>query len=61
MPFVTQADLADSPLQQARDALRRHAWQQCYELFTAADETESLSADDLANMAEAAWASGRDP
>jgi class 3 adenylate cyclase len=58
MPFVTQADLADSPLQRARDALRRHAWQQCYELFTAADETESLSADDLANMAEAAWASG---
>ena len=38
-PFVTQPDLADSPLERARDALRRHAWQQCYELFSAAEES----------------------
>jgi hypothetical protein len=57
-PAMTQRDLADGPLEQARDALRRHAWQQCYEIFSAADETESLSAEDLADMAEAAWASG---
>jgi len=55
---MTQPDLADSPLERARDALRRHAWQQSYELFTAADGTESLSPDDLADVAEAAWVSG---
>ena len=55
---MTQPDTAGSPLDRARDALRRHAWQQSFELFTAAEEAQSLSPDDLADMAEAAWASG---
>jgi class 3 adenylate cyclase len=55
---MTQPDLADSPLERARDALRRHAWQQSFELFTAAEVSQILSAEDLADMAEAAWASG---
>ena len=58
MLLVTQTGLADSPLERARDALRRHAWQQAYDLFTAADESAGLSPEDLADMAEAAWASG---
>lgn len=58
MLLVTQPALPDSSLERARDALRRHAWQQAYELFTAAEVSQSLSPDDLAHMAEAAWASG---
>jgi class 3 adenylate cyclase len=56
---MTQPDLAESPLERARDAFRRHAWQQAYELFTAADAARGLSPDDLADLGEAAFASGQ--
>ncbi len=55
---MTQPDVAESSIEQARDAFRRHAWQEAYDLFTAADEIQSLAADDLADLAEAATASG---
>jgi class 3 adenylate cyclase len=55
---MAQPDLAESPLERARDAFRRHAWQQAYEFFTAADGTQELTPDDLADLGEAAAASG---
>ncbi len=58
MPFMTHPDLAESPLEPAREAFRRHGWQQAYELFTAADEAQALSPEDLAHLGEAAFASG---
>jgi class 3 adenylate cyclase len=52
-----QVDL-DNALELGRDAVRRHAWREAFERLTAADEAESLNADDLEALAEAAWWSG---
>lgn len=46
----------------ARDASRRHAWREAFDLFTRADvpdAPEGLTGDDLEAMAEAAWFIGR--
>ena len=49
----------DNALESGRDAVRRHAWREAFDQLTAADQDESLNADDLEGLAEAAWWSGR--
>jgi len=53
-----QVDL-DNALAGGREAVRRYAWRDAYELFKAADQGKSLDADDLEGLAEAAWWNGR--
>jgi class 3 adenylate cyclase len=53
------ASLADNALEAGRDAARRHAWRDAYELLRSADEDGELTADDLQDVAEAAWWTGR--
>ena len=53
------ASLADNALEAGRDAARRHAWRDAYELLRSADEGGELTADDLQDVAEAAWWTGR--
>ncbi len=48
----------DNALEAGRDAVRRHAWRDAFDLLTAADQATSLSADDLEHLAQAAWWSG---
>ena len=43
------------PVQEAGDALERHAWQEAYDLLTEADRTGSLSGDGLHLLAWAAY------
>jgi class 3 adenylate cyclase len=45
-------------LQAGHNAVRRHAWREAYELLSAADADELLSAEDFETLAEAAWWSG---
>lgn len=51
--------IEDSPLQAGRDAASRHLWREAWELLKQADEADSLTADDLATLGEAAWWLGR--
>jgi class 3 adenylate cyclase len=53
---VTQ--VVDDSLEAGRDAARRHAWKDAYELLRSADEDGLLEAEDLQNLAEAAWWTG---
>ena len=48
----------DNALESGRDAVRRHAWREAFELLTAADQAHDLNADDLEELAHAAWWSG---
>ena len=54
-----QHALADTSLQAGRDAFARHAWQEAFDLLTAADASGDLSPEDLEILAEAAWWIGR--
>jgi class 3 adenylate cyclase len=45
-------------LEAGRDALRRHAWAEAMEAFTAADRESSLSPEDLELLSTAQWWSG---
>jgi len=45
------------PLEAGREAIRRHAWRDAFELLSAADPS-SLTAQDFEHLAEAAWWSG---
>ena len=49
----------DDPLQEARDAFDRHAWQEAFDLLAAADASGGLAPEDLESLAEAAWWTGR--
>jgi len=49
----------DKALAAGREALRRHAWQEAFELLTAADQAGGLTAEDLEGLAEAAWWNAR--
>lgn len=51
--------LATDPLLAGRDALRRYAWREGFELLSTADARTPLAADDLEALAEAAWWSGQ--
>jgi class 3 adenylate cyclase len=54
---VTQ--LLDDPLEAGREAARRRAWREAYELLRGSDEAGELTAPDLEALAEAAWWTGR--
>lgn len=45
-------------LEPGRDAHRRHAWGEAFEIFTAADAERPLGAGDLVLLAESAWFAG---
>jgi class 3 adenylate cyclase len=49
----------DKALESGREALRRHAWREAFELLTAADQAGGLTAEDLEGLAEAAWWNAR--
>ena len=51
--------LVDDSLEAGREAARRHAWRDAYELLRSADQDGNLAAEDLENLAEAAWWTGR--
>ncbi|MGH2682114.1 MAG: tetratricopeptide repeat protein, partial [Actinomycetota bacterium] len=51
--------MIQDPLQAGREAARKHAWKEAFDLLSEADAGEPLSPDDLATMAEAAWWVGR--
>ena len=48
----------DDSLEGGREAARRHAWRDAYELLRSADEESKLTAQDLENLAESAWWTG---
>ncbi len=50
--------VVDDSLEAGREAARRHAWREAYELLRGADADVGLGAEDLANLAEAAWWTG---
>ncbi len=49
----------DDALAAGREAARRRAWREAYDLLAGADAEGSLTAEDLGNLAEAAWWTGR--
>jgi hypothetical protein len=46
-------------LEKARDALAAHNWALAFDLLSESRETSSLAAEDLDELAEAAWRTGR--
>ena len=48
-----------SSLQRGREAIAKSAWRDAYSLLKEADRSETLPADDLAALGEAAWWTGR--
>ena len=52
------SDVSDG-LERGRDAVRRHAWPQAYELLSAGDAEGPLDPEDLVRLAKAAWWTGR--
>ncbi len=51
--------IVDDSLEAGREAARRHAWREAYELLAKADEEGRLAAEDLDSLADAAWWTGR--
>ena len=51
--------IVDDSLEAGREAARRRAWRDAYELLHSADASGTLTAEDLENLAEAAWWTGR--
>jgi class 3 adenylate cyclase len=51
--------VAGDPLEAGREAAQRHAWREAYGFFRQAEETATLSPDDLESLSEAAWFTGR--
>lgn len=49
----------DEVLQAGREAIKRRAWREAFDLLTAADASAGLSPADLENLAQAAWWTGR--
>ncbi|MGH2452784.1 MAG: adenylate/guanylate cyclase domain-containing protein [bacterium] len=54
---MTQA--VDQTLQSGREAIARYAWREGFDLLTAADASAALGPEDLENLAQAAWWTGR--
>jgi class 3 adenylate cyclase len=50
--------IVDDSLSAGREAAARHAWREAYELLRGADEGDRLTAEDLEQLAEAAWWTG---
>jgi len=61
MPITPIAfEAADAPdIIVARDALRRHAWREAFDLYTAADQAGELAGPDLEALADSAWFTGQ--
>jgi class 3 adenylate cyclase len=53
------AHVVDDSLAEGREAVRRRAWREAYDLLSGADTDGRLTADDLEQLAEAAWWTGR--
>ena len=53
------AQVVDDSLEAGREAARRHAWRDAYDLLRNADADGRLTADDLARLGDAAWWTGR--
>jgi class 3 adenylate cyclase len=51
--------VVEDALEAGREAARRHAWRDAYDLLQRADEERRLAPEDLENLAEAAWWTGR--
>jgi class 3 adenylate cyclase len=52
------AQVLDDSLEAGREAARRRAWREAYDLLRSADEDGRLAADDLVSLAESAWWTG---
>ena len=52
-------ELISDPLEAGREAARRLAWREAYEHLSGADANGNLTGEDLANLAEAAYWTGR--
>ena len=52
-------EVVEDSLAAGREAARRHAWRDAYELLGSAEGHAELTAEDLENLAEAAWWTGR--
>ena len=52
------SQLVEDRVQRARDAYHRHAWHEAFDLLREADADASLTAQDLAMLAESAWFAG---
>jgi class 3 adenylate cyclase len=50
--------VVDDSLEAGREAARKHAWREAYQLLRSSDEGDRLTAEDLQNLAEAAWWTG---
>lgn len=46
-------------LEAGREAIRKHAWYDAFDLLSGADQGDGLSAEDLESLAQAAWWTGR--
>jgi class 3 adenylate cyclase len=53
------SQLVDDSLEAGREAARKRAWRDAYELLQKADSEGLLSAEDLEHLGEAAWWTGR--
>src|SRR5215218_7132220 len=53
------SQVLDDSLNDGREAARKHAWRDAYELLQKADAAGLLGAEDLAHLGEAAWWTGR--
>jgi len=52
------SQVVDDTLEAGRQAARRHAWREAYELLRSSDRDGVLTAEDLENLAEAAYLTG---
>lgn len=51
--------VGDGSLESGRDAARREAWREAFDLLSAADSDRGLAPQDLESLADAAWWNGR--
>ena len=56
--MATVAQVVDDPLEAGREAARARAWRDAYRLLSEADGNGALGAEDIENLAEAAWWTG---
>jgi len=52
-------EVADTTLQEAREAFERHSWRAAFDSFLQADAAAPLAPEDLERLGEAAWWTGR--
>ncbi len=54
-PLTSPGSVASGSLRAGQDALKRHAWEEAFELLSTADRESDLSGADLESLAEAAF------